>query len=530
MSLSVRVPISSSTPLRAWLLRGLALLLALAMLLYGIAAIDAGVVNFQGAGNAGVAAQRIAVQKAAEAGQSVGTPAEVARHSSIFVALLGMLSPATYAHGERGLSEPLIHYAVMPKANAITLSMHNALGGVCMLFGALQFWPAFRRRFPRWHRAFGAVYLLAAQSAMIAAMVYLVRTPIADIYDQLTFYIGLWALAIGVTVSLWMAIYSMWRRQIAQHQAWMSLNYGMLLTAPIQRYGWLAFGAYADASGPTLRQLEANYAVTGVLVPLCVMLGYGLFTVNRWRQAERPPTARRKITEAFAKHARVGRWMVHGGLFVLLAAAVGTVQHLMLAPGLHLVPHASEWIPAGVLRMEDAVIAAQALPRSLFALATLAGLAAGMHLLWHAFATAQPADRFMGPGAWVLALSGMLVGAVMLMWGVQMGMPSFATLTGGSLYMFGGLITLLFSVLLAVAAAQGRAAWVKEWGLFVIVCLVATPSFYWNLALMGGMGFDAAYVQAGHVYRMAGVGQWVPLIGAFIYAAYSEATHSKLAR
>jgi hypothetical protein len=102
-------------------------------------------------------------------------------------------------------------------------------------------------------------------------MVYLVRTPIADIYDQLTFYIGLWGLAVGVTFSLWMAVISMLRKQIAQHQAWMCINYGMLLTAPIQRYGWLAFGAAA----PELRQLEGNYAVTGVLVPLCVLIGYG---------------------------------------------------------------------------------------------------------------------------------------------------------------------------------------------------------------------------------------------------------------
>lgn len=529
MSLTVRLPLSSRTSLRTWLLRAFALALALAMLLYGIAAIDAGFVNFKGAGNPEIAARRLAAQQAAEAGRSLGAPGEVAAHSSVFVALVGMVSSPLYTYGERGLSEPLIHYATMPKANGITLSLHNVLGGTCMLFGALQFWPAFRRRFPRWHRAFGVVYLLAAQSAMIAAMVYLARTPIADIYDQLTFYLGLWALAIGVTVSLWMAIYSMWRRRIAQHQAWMSVNYGLLLTAPIQRYGWLAFGAFGGAS-PGLRQLEANYAVTGVLVPLCVMLGYGLFTINRWVQAERPAAARHKIAEGFALHKRVGRWMAWGGILALLAAGVSTVQHLMVAPGLSLLPHAAEWIPAGVMRMEDAVIAGQAGPRWLFALATLAGLGGGAHLLWAAFATSQAAERFTGRATWVLALSGMLVGAVMLGWGIQMGMPSFATLAGGSLHVFGGLVTLLFSGLLALALAQGRSAWVKEWGLFVVACLVAVPSFPWNLSLMGHAGFDAQYVQAGHVFRMASIGGWMPLIGAFICAIHSEATHSKLAR
>ncbi|MGC4061645.1 MAG: DUF2306 domain-containing protein [Aquabacterium sp.] len=537
MSLSARAPLSSSLSWRTLVLRAVAGLLALAMLLYGVAAIDAGFVNFKSAGSADIAARRVAHQQAAEAGQPGDTPADVAGHSSVYIALLGMVSPPTYAYGERGLSEPLIHYATMPKANGVTLSLHNALGGTCMLFGALQFWPAFRRRFPRWHRAFGLVYLLAAQSAMIAAMVYLVRTPVALIYDQLTFYIGLWSLAIGVTFSLWMAVYSMWRKQIAQHQAWMSLNYGMLLTAPIQRYGWLAFGAF----GPPLRQLEANYAVTGVLVPLCVMFGYGLFSLNRWFQADRSSAARQKMAQAFTSHERAGRLLARVGLIVLLAAAVSTVRHLMLAPGLSVLPHAAEWIPAGAMHMEDAVIAGQALPRWVLALATLAGLASGAHLLWTAFARAPSvsspvspsgwhAERFMGVGTWVMALSGLLVGIVMLRWGVQMGAPSFATLAGGSLYLFGGFITVVFSVLLAVALHRGQAAWVKEWGVFVLACLVATPSFYWHLPLLGHAGFDAQYVQAGHVFRMAGVGQWLPLIGAFVYAVYSEATHSKLAR
>lgn len=534
MSLSAPIPLSSRTPWRTWLLRAAALFLAIAMLLYGLIAIDAGIVNFRSAGSPEVAARRVAMQQAAEAGRPTSTRTEIAEHSTVGVAIIGMVSSPTYAYGERGLSEPLIHYATMPKANGVALSLHNALGGTCMLFGALQFWPAFRRRFPRWHRAFGAVYLIAAQSAMVAAMVYLVRTPVADIYDQLTFYIGLWGLAVGVTLSLWMAVYSMLRKQIAQHQAWMCLNYGMLLTAPIQRYGWLAFGAWGEQFNPALRQLEANYAVTAMLVPLSVMIGYGLFTLNRWLQADRPAVAKAKIAQAFTTHARIGRLMAWGGLITLLAAALTTVQHMVLSPGLGLLPNAAEWIPAGVIRMEDAVVAGHALPRLLFALATLVGLAGGAHLVWTAFASSRPANqspaRFMGAGTWALAFSGMVVGAVMLIWGVQMGMPSFTTLAGGSLYLFGGAITLLFSVLLSFALSQGRSAWVKEWGLFVIACLVATPSFYWSLPMMGHAGFDTPFVQAGHVFRLASYGQWMLLIQAFLYAIYSEATHSKLAR
>lgn len=526
MSLTTAAPLSSSTPLRTWLLRALAVAMALATMLYGLAAIDAGIVNYRGAGNAEVAAKRIEMQRAVEAGQSVGNPQEIAAHSGLVLTLLAEVSSPIYAYGQHGLSEPLIHYATMPKANGIVLSVHNVLGGICMLFGALQFWPAFRRRFPTWHRVFGTVYLLAAQSAMVASMVYLSRTPVADIYDQLTFYIGLWGLAIGVTVSLWMAVYSMLRKQIAQHQAWMCINYGMLLTAPVQRYGWLVFGM----ASPELRQLEGNYAVTSVLVPLCVMIGYGLFTINRWVQAERSVAAQARISQAFTAHDRIGRALALPGMLVLLAAGVTTVQHLVLTPGLGHAYQAATLIPPGVIQMDDAVIARHAMSRWLFAAGTLLGLMGGARLIWSAFLTRQSVPSVMGAGSWALASGGLVIGAVLVHWGLEMGMPSFATLAGGSLSVFGGAMSLLFSALLIMALSQGRAAWVKEWGLFVVACLVATPSFYWSLPVLGNAGFDAQFVQAGHIFRMASYGQWMMLMGAFVYAIYSQATHSKLAR
>ena len=416
----------------------------------------------------------------------------------------------------------------MPRFNGLTLSLHNMLGGTCMLFGALQFWPAFRRRLPLWHRTFGAIYIVAAQSAMVASMVYLVRTPVADIYDQLTFYIGLWGLAIGVTLSLWMAIYSMLRKQIAQHQAWMSLNYGMLLTAPIQRYGWIAFGA----ATPQLRQLEANYAVTGTLIPLSVMIGYGLFSLNRWAQADRSAASKGKVAQAFTSQGRLGRLLAMLSLPVLGLAMWQTLLHFVIEPGIGHATGAARFIPAGVIALDDTVVVAHALPRLLFAFGTLLGLAGGLRLLWQAFVARQPAERFMAASAWALPIGGFLAGATLLWWGIEMGAPSFATQHGGALHVFGGAITLLFSSLLAWALVQGASAsaWAKEWGLFVIACLVGTPSFYWALPAMGSLGIDAIYVQTGHVYRLAAYGQWMMLIGAFVYAFYGEATHSKLAR
>lgn len=527
MSQPVTLTPAQTTSLWVWLVRTFAVAMTMALMLYGFIAIDAGLVNYRGAGNPQAVEKRLEMQRRAETGQSLGSDQEITEHVGLMVTVLNKVTSPTYAFGEQGLSEAALFYATMPTFNGQVLSAHNVLGGTCMLFGALQFWPAFRRRYPLWHRAFGAVYLLAAQSAMIAAMVYLVRTPVASIYDQLTFYVGLWGLAIGVTLSLWMAVYSMLRKQIAQHQAWMCLNYGMLLTAPIQRFGWVAFGM----ASPDLRQLEGNYGITAMLVPLCAMLGYGLFTVNRWIQSERPTSARTRVMAEFATHARIGRAMVIPGLLMMLAAGVTTVQHMVITPGLgHAVQEAARLIPSGVIEMEDAVIADSALTRWLFTAATLLGLLAGARLMWRAFFTRQAPARFMGQGAWVLAGCGGVVGTLLLHWGIQMGMPSFETLSGGAAWVFGGVMALTFSGLLAWALARGRSAWVKEWGLFVIACLIGTPSLHGHLAVLATLDIETQFVQTGHVFRMAQYGQWMTLMAVFVYAAYSEATHRKLAR
>lgn len=524
MSLAAPHPLSRPTALRTWLLRGLALLGALAMLFYGLLAIDAGIVNFRAAGNAEVAAQRQAMQARAEAGQSLGTPAEVAAHSGAALALIAESSSPGYAFGERGLSETLIHYATMPRLNGITLSVHNVLGGVTMLFGALQFWPAFRRRFPTWHRAFGGLYIVAAQGAMIAAMVFLARTPVHLIYDQLTFYIGLWGLAIGVTVSLWMAIYSMMRKRIAQHQGWMALNYGMLLTAPIQRYGWAAFGA-AD---PTLRQLEGNYAVTAVLVPLSVMIGYGLFTLNRWLQTERPQGALARITQPFEGHDRVGRMLAWLMLPVLALAAWATLDTLVLNPGLAQLPNATTLIPSGVLALDQAVIVSDTGSRLAFAAATWVGLLAlAAWLRGTTLSSARTPPTWAG---WLLTGASAVVGALLIQWGLRLGMPSFATLHGGALHVFGGGMTLLFAALMVGALRRQAWGWAREWSWFLLACLLATPSLWWALPAVGSLGLPAEYVQTGHAWRLAAYGQWMPLIGAFLWAIHSDATHAKLAR
>jgi hypothetical protein len=261
-----------------------------------------------------------------------------------------------------------------------------------MLFGGLQFWPALRRRYPRAHRIMGITYVTAATLAMCTALFHLSTTPLAKIYDGFTFVFGLWFLAIGVLASIGMSMYHLRHRQIAQHQAYMAISYGFLLTAPVQRYLWLAIGAW----NPEMRQLEGNFAVTAWLIPASLLIGYGLFTANRLLQSRRPDSVARPIV--FPRAQRLGRAAVWGLLPLLGAGIFATVHYFLIAPGVAQHPLAASLIPAGVIAIDTVVIGHDGVGRVIFSMATVAGLLLGMRQLWASFLKNQAS-----PPHWVSA-------------------------------------------------------------------------------------------------------------------------------
>ena len=520
---------ASSMGVKRGLARLLALLVALAIAAYGLMTIQTAIVYHEGAGNPQVLARNLALREASEAGKLTESYRDIAGYASAYVALLGMVSSPLHAFAKGSLGEHALVYGVMPKANGAVLAGHILFGSFCLIFGALQFWPSFRQRHPKWHRAVGGTYIVTVQASMVLAIVYLLRTPAADVIDQLFFATGLWSLAITVTISLWMAVYSLKKKQIAQHQAWMCINFGLLLSTPMQRFGWLAFGAIS----PDSRFMESNYAVSGALVPFAIMVSYAMFLVTRRQQARRSASSMARLDQALQVQSKLGR-LIAWSLLPLLPLAAGlTVYHYAFGLGFSSALHAAQLIPASVIANHDQVVSGSMLPRTVFVLATLLGLWSGGRFLWSAFiqgdgnsARAQGQIR----GAWGLVVAGLGVGAALLSWGIQLGMPSYATLAGGTLSVFGGAIALLFSSALALALRRGEVGWVKEWGTFVLTCVLATTNFYLTLPAIELLGFDAQFVSTGHVFRLAETSQWFVLLFPFIYAAYGQATQERVAR
>ena len=86
------------------------------------------------------------------------------------------------------------------------------LGSVLMVCGILQFWPSFRKKYPKAHRMIGGIYIVAALLSMSMSMYHLIHTGADKTYGEFTFFFGLWMLAIGVVLSIALATYYIKKR------------------------------------------------------------------------------------------------------------------------------------------------------------------------------------------------------------------------------------------------------------------------------------------------------------------------------
>lgn len=510
-----------------WMVRlrgALALLLVLVFAFYGFLAIEESwsARKFMPSENR---TNMLALREATDAGADVLHNGQIeAAGMPLWFRLMAERTRAGYSYGSDSVFDTLVYYTEMPAFNKVTLSFHMLLGGLCMVLGGSQFWPAFRRRFPKLHRVFGMVFVVTAQSAMVMSFVYLWRTTADNTYGGLTFHVGLWFLAIGVTIALWLAMYHVWRREIAQHQAWMGIAYGFLLTAPLLRYDWTLLGMIF----PNVAMNEANYAGMMLLIPQCFLFGYGLVCVNRWLSCER--TTPQALPFGDTARAALPRWWPVVSLLCLVLAGL-TLYHYLIAPGLAGSVLAQQMIPASVIANDSRVFGTVTVASASFAVLVSGALLLAPLFLRNAFrlapgAALTPVLRRQGLA---LAAIAAMASLLALHFAGAVGAPSHATLSGGATYFLMGVAGLVFSLLLAQAAWRERLALVKEWGVFVVLIVATAPLFYVMLAVLSLFDLSAPHLAAGHGYMLAaGFAPGLLLVG-FIYAIYGSATRERVA-
>lgn len=502
-------------------------LFALLMGLYAVTAIEAAFTNFSATYDPGIHEGRVAAQQRVISGNDEGVATEYVLETGAIVPIMSIMTDTqSVFYGHDGLFDTLVYYAEMPKSHIATLSLHNLLGGLCMLFGALQFLPAFRQRYPRWHRGFGMVYMVAAQAGMIAAMAYMVMTPLEKMYDTLTFTVGLWFLAIGVTLTLWMSIWHLWRREYAQHQAYMALNYGFLLTAPFTRINW----TWAAGLFPDMSQYTSNYLATAVLIPGCILIGYTLLCMNRWLQKGRTVPNPKPGTSPDLQ-TRLQALFTRAAVILATLGGVTLVWNGLLYPGLENSALAQQLLPASVINHDSQVLGqGLTLSRAIYAVTAIAALLCAIPFLLKAFVKRSTPNS--GPNGWAIGLATMAVisGLIMLAWGWQLGGPSKATLAGGISFMFNGVCAIGFALLLLKALIRKDRALIKEHGVFTFLAVLAFPTFYWLLFGLSMFSIPTVYIDGGHAYRLSMYFGLFLLTAGVVYAAYGEATQRRFAR
>jgi uncharacterized membrane protein len=132
--------------------------------------------------------------------------AVVVRRTLVLAGLLGSSNPPGMAGTDEFSRHPVI-----------TL-IHILPGALFMILGPLQFLPGVRRRYPRFHRLSGRVYIIAAYIIGLSALYMpFVVAPIGGLNEAAATTL----FAILFLVSLSKAWWYIMHRQVALHREWM---------------------------------------------------------------------------------------------------------------------------------------------------------------------------------------------------------------------------------------------------------------------------------------------------------------------
>ncbi len=441
------------------------------------------------------------------------TEANARKYSEEFWGLSKLTSVRHFVDSR--LLEHGLYYSTMPKTNQLLLMLHVLLSVFCVTFGSLQFWPAFRKRFMKAHRAIGMTYVATAPVATLIALFYLALTPPHHIYDHLVAWIALWIFGVLAIVAIVKAMLALKARRLFEHQAWMALSFGCLLVAPLLRLDWVMLAPLF----PGFDQETLNLVTVGVMLPECLLIAYALILINR--QNPRPMTQRKPAALALAGASL----FLRAGPALLVAAlvlAIVNVLFYLAGQGLTGMSAAAELMPASLITHEHEVFSAHPLLLALFTLSISLAFPTAVRALARQFQAAPGTTADVGLATPLLTLiTG--ISACLLGWHVGL-TPGNLWLSGGTMYLVNGLVITGFSLMLLAAARNGSIAQAKE-SLVFLLCLLPFPTlFALTLQVLGWIQLPADYISAGQGFVIPVGFSGGLLFLAMFYVVYGQAT------
>ncbi len=416
---------------------------------------------------------------------------------------------------ESKLPEQGIYYASMAETNQILMVSHILLGVFCLLVGGFQFWPAFRKRFMRVHRIFGALYVITAPVSVLLALIYLIYTPPHYIYAHLVAWIALWIFGPLAILSIVMAVRAIMARRIHEHQAWMALSFGCLIVAPMLRLNWLLLALLF----PEIDQETLNQVTMAIMVPELMLISYGLILANR---QHRRALLRRKVS-AVAVLCR--RWFLSAaplwfGL-ALLVIAINAAGWMFANGTLSLAP--AGLIPGDLTSAEKAVFLNHPWLGTLLTVCSAAALLVGL-AMFRRLLSAQ-AGKLSHSMVITFMTTSLLLAVLFVYTGSEMGLVTgLQRFSGGTIYVLAGILLGLLALFFLSAQLAGHAGLMKESLVFVLATLPFNALLLVFLWVAHGMALPAGYLSAGQGYLLPVGASMALFFMAMFYVVYGQAT------
>ena len=121
-----------------------------------------------------------------------------------------------------------MHYYTSP----LPIVLHIIAGTIWNLFGAFQFAPVIRRRWPKWHRWAGRFLIIAG---FTIALTGLYMNHFFPAYGGWLKYAAIATHCIGMMLAITLALRAIFRRDIARHRVWMMRAFAIGLSPATQR-------------------------------------------------------------------------------------------------------------------------------------------------------------------------------------------------------------------------------------------------------------------------------------------------------
>lgn len=440
---------------------------------------------------------------------------------AVSVELWGLAQLTSVEHiADSKLPEQGILYAGMPRLNQVLMLSHVLLAAFCMLFGGLQFWSWFRKRYMRAHRTIGAIYIATVPPAVLTALAYLTVTAPHHIYDHLVAWIALWIFGALALVAVTMAVLAIRARRIHEHQAWMAISFGCLLVAPLLRWDWV----WLAWLFPGIDQETLNLVTMGVMLPETLLIAYFLILINR--QFERPMT-RRALPTLSGIFAQGYQRALPVFYFVAAVVAAALVNYLLINQGMA----GHDWFAGlahtALIAREHQVLLDQQIVTWALALGLMLAMPVALHVLGQLLRAKQIADVSAQTRklSVVTSVAALVAGLAAISIGWRIGLEENRQLfSGGTFYTVNGVVIVGFALFHLLANRRGQLALMKESLVFLMTLLPFPALFFASSWALHYIGLPSDYLTAGQGFVLpAGFSAGLFFI-AMLHVVYNQAT------